>query len=254
MAIDAATYRLAMTGYVEQGAGSVASANAVVLRRLLEKCCEILFFSKPDFVDPRPMVEETDHKERFVYVDTTGPVVGPGRTPSGARQANVNALLRPLTRRLEPSFHRRRVNRRMVQVFAGANSPDACLWLGLPASGAVPGAPTVSWLQGPPGTDARSIERHADEIRQLGGRALLWKLRAYAAWRLGAGLPRYEHSDALVVGSEWSRRTMTDRAFIAQLDGYGLTTAEICYYLPDHPSLLQLPLRLRIRGSGQRTG
>ncbi|WP_120075766.1 usg protein [Aurantiacibacter odishensis] len=33
---------------------------------------------------------------------------------------------------------------------------------------------------------------------------------------------------------------MTDRAFIAQLDGYGLTTAEICYYLPDHPSLLQL--------------
>ena len=33
---------------------------------------------------------------------------------------------------------------------------------------------------------------------------------------------------------------MTDRALIAQLDGYGLTTAEICYYMPDHPSLLQL--------------
>ena len=33
---------------------------------------------------------------------------------------------------------------------------------------------------------------------------------------------------------------MTDRAMIAQLDGYGLTTAEIHYYRPDHPSLLQL--------------
>lgn len=33
---------------------------------------------------------------------------------------------------------------------------------------------------------------------------------------------------------------MTDRALIAQLDGYGLTTAEIHYYRPDHPSLLQL--------------
>lgn len=33
---------------------------------------------------------------------------------------------------------------------------------------------------------------------------------------------------------------MTDRALIAQLDGYGLTTAEIHYHRPDHPSLLQL--------------
>jgi len=33
---------------------------------------------------------------------------------------------------------------------------------------------------------------------------------------------------------------MRDRAFIAQLDGYGLTTAEVHYYRPDAPSLLQL--------------
>ena len=33
---------------------------------------------------------------------------------------------------------------------------------------------------------------------------------------------------------------MPDRSFIAQLEGYGLTTAEIHYYRPDAPSLLQL--------------
>jgi uncharacterized protein Usg len=33
---------------------------------------------------------------------------------------------------------------------------------------------------------------------------------------------------------------MSDRAFMAQLEGYGLTTAEIHYYRPDAPSLLQL--------------
>ena len=33
---------------------------------------------------------------------------------------------------------------------------------------------------------------------------------------------------------------MTDRAFLVQLEGYGLTTAEICYFMPDHPSLLQI--------------
>ncbi len=32
---------------------------------------------------------------------------------------------------------------------------------------------------------------------------------------------------------------MTDRNFSVQLAGYSLTTAEILYRLPDHPSLLQ---------------
>ena len=33
--------------------------------------------------------------------------------------------------------------------------------------------------------------------------------------------------------------TRTDRDFRAQLAGFSLTTAEILYRLPDHPSLLQ---------------
>src|SRR3546814_17737964 len=33
---------------------------------------------------------------------------------------------------------------------------------------------------------------------------------------------------------------MRDRAFLAQLQGYGLTTAEVHYYRPAAPSLLQL--------------
>ena len=32
---------------------------------------------------------------------------------------------------------------------------------------------------------------------------------------------------------------MTDRDFCAQLAGFSLTTAEILYRLPDHPSLIQ---------------
>lgn len=33
---------------------------------------------------------------------------------------------------------------------------------------------------------------------------------------------------------------MADRAFLKQLDGYGLTTAQIHYHMPDLPSLLQV--------------
>lgn len=32
---------------------------------------------------------------------------------------------------------------------------------------------------------------------------------------------------------------IVDRAFLRQLQGYGLSTVEIHYYLPDHPCLLQ---------------
>jgi uncharacterized protein Usg len=31
-----------------------------------------------------------------------------------------------------------------------------------------------------------------------------------------------------------------DRDFVRQIEGYGLSTVQIHYYLPDHPSLLQL--------------
>ena len=34
--------------------------------------------------------------------------------------------------------------------------------------------------------------------------------------------------------------TTVSREFRLQMDGYGMTTAEIHYHLPDHPSLLQL--------------
>lgn len=34
--------------------------------------------------------------------------------------------------------------------------------------------------------------------------------------------------------------TIVSREFRMQMEGYGLTTAEIHYRMPDHPSLLQL--------------
>ena len=33
---------------------------------------------------------------------------------------------------------------------------------------------------------------------------------------------------------------MSDRDFVRQIEGYGLSTVQIHYYMPDHPSLLQL--------------
>ena len=43
----------------------------------------------------------------------------------------------------------------------------------------------------------------------------------------------------MVLGEEIQGTKMASRDFIRQLEGYGLTTAQICYRLPDHPDILQ---------------
>src|SRR5262249_5139693 len=42
-----------------------------------------------------------------------------------------------------------------------------------------------------------------------------------------------------VMASQWAAKELASRDFRRQLEGYGLTTAQIFYRLPDHPSLLQ---------------
>jgi uncharacterized protein Usg len=39
---------------------------------------------------------------------------------------------------------------------------------------------------------------------------------------------------------DFVRGAMVSKEFVMSLEGYGLTTAEIHYHLPDHPRLLQL--------------
>ncbi len=64
--------KLAVTGFVSEQAGSVASANALLLRELLLVGHEIHFFSKASFVDPRPAVGNLPGF-RFYNVSNTGP-------------------------------------------------------------------------------------------------------------------------------------------------------------------------------------
>ena len=64
--------KLAVTGFVSEQAGSVASANALLLRELLLRRYEIHFFSKSSFVDPRPAVGNVSGF-RFVDVTNSGP-------------------------------------------------------------------------------------------------------------------------------------------------------------------------------------
>jgi glycosyltransferase involved in cell wall biosynthesis len=192
--------KIACTGFLSEQAGSIAAANALLLRALLERGVEVDFFSKPSFVDPRPVV---GGRRGLRFLSTINQI----SDTIHRKVRRVPFLGFIAARRDSVSYNRLLVRR--VRKEHQRRSYDLCLWLGDYAWGSVPGIPTVSFVQGPPGTDARSVLERRDELKELCGSWLTLKWTALARLRLSfLGLPRFQHSDYFIVGSEQSRSAL----------------------------------------------
>ena len=195
--------KIAATGYVSEQAGSVASANALLLRALLDAGHEVDFFSKPSFVDPRPSVGERAGF-RFVCTDNV-------RADRFRARVQRVPVLGFLACRWDCASYLRLLLR-LMKLEHRSQRYDLCLWLGDYAPGRLKEVPMVSFAQGPPGTDARSIVARFGEIRRLAGSwtALKWWLLAQLRLSV-VGLPNFKHSDHIIVGSEQARQTLHNR-------------------------------------------
>ena len=203
--------KIACTGYVSLDTGSVAAANALLLRALVKRGVEIDFYSKPSFVDPRPAVGECGGF-RFV------PVVN-HLADNLHRRLKMVPGLSTLAARIDTASYNHLLVTRIRQEHH-SRSYDLCLWMGDYAASSVPGLPTVSFVQGPPGTDARSVLKRREEVKQLCGSAQTLKWATLARLRLSRlGLPGFRYSEHFIVGSEQSRQTL------GQL--YGIKAARI---------------------------
>jgi glycosyltransferase involved in cell wall biosynthesis len=195
--------QLAATGFVSSDSGSMAGANGLLLKALLERGCRADFFSKPGFVDPRPVVGE---HANFRFHNTANTFADGSR-----RRVEAVPLLGALACRWDSATY----NAALLRAISRAHSRkpfDLCLWLGDYARGRVSGLPNVAFAQGPPGTDARSIARHFDQIKKLSGLLAAWKWRCLARVRLSPfGLPPFRFSDHVIVGSQQSKSTLVEK-------------------------------------------
>jgi glycosyltransferase involved in cell wall biosynthesis len=193
--------KLAVSGFVSEHAGSVASANALLLRELLLRGHEIHFFSKASFVDPRPAIGK---RPGFRFFDVTN--FGPDQF-----RRRVEKI--PLVGFPAGLFDAWTYNRMLVSEMARVHSAEKynlSLWLGEFARGRTARVPVVSFLQGAPGTDARSIVRRFGEIKTLAGPANAIKWLILAKLRLSRiGLPPLQLTDQFIVGSQESKRTLS---------------------------------------------
>jgi len=196
--------RLAVTGFVSTDSGSVAGANALLLPGLLEAGHDVVFFSKSSFVDPRPVVDAHPAlRGRFSFVEAENRWTDRLRAGGEA----VPFLGRAL-RVLDAEAYHRVLVRRMAACHA-QRPFDAVLWLGDYARGRVGGVPSVSFAQGPPGTDARSVLRRWGEIRRFTSPWEAWGWWLLSRLRLSPlGLPPLRFSDRVIVGSRQSSATL----------------------------------------------
>jgi len=204
--------RIAATGFVAREAGSIASANAILLQGLLERGHQVDFFSKSSFVDPRSAVG--DHAN-FRFHECTN------YRPDRLRRA---LQFVPLLGFLAGRFDSGTYNKLLIRRISEANKSeggryDLVLWMGDYAHASVHGVPSVSFAQGAPGTDARSVLRRHAEIRSVAGPMRAKRLELLARLRLSSlGLPRFACSDHIIVGSSQSKKTLTSGYAVPEQD------------------------------------
>ena len=120
-----------------------------------------------------------------------------------------------LAGRIDASTYNRSLVREMTRNHAVARY-DLCFWMGDYARGRTPGLPTVCFVQGAPGTDARSVLRQGAEVKRLAGPATALKWQIMARIRLSRwGLPPFKNADRFIVGSSQSKRTLHSHYGIA---------------------------------------
>lgn len=233
MTSDGARLRIACSGLVAADHGSVSSAGFVILRELLRRGHEIVLFSTKAYVYPVELIEG----EGLGYVDCTNARIDRVVARFGSGRAGWVAA------KIAHRLFTRRIMRAMRQSHA-QRAYSVELFLGTWAFGRVPGLPVVSWVQGPPGTDARSIHRHRRDILRLCGRREYAQLRAYAIYRSSRlGRPVFRHTDICICGSASSARMLVDH--------FGLD-AERVRTLP-YPIDLEVFAPLPGRPCGQRS-
>jgi glycosyltransferase involved in cell wall biosynthesis len=194
--------RIAGSGLVGQQHGSVSSAGYAIVRELVERGHEFDFFSRPGFVSPTDL--GTDSNVRYVDCDT-GPRAVAGRKVMRRSRA-ANAVLDTA----DKLAYTRNVAR-SIRAEQARRPYDAVLFLGQWAYAPIDGVAVVSWVQGPPGTDVRSVLRHRSEIRRRCGLREYVGLRAYSLYRSSfLGQPRFKASDVVICGSQSSLRTLAD--------------------------------------------
>lgn len=194
--------RIGCYALVERDAGSVASANYLLLEALLRRGHTVELFAIEGYVQP-------DGFDGF-----------PNYRYHGIRSRRADRLWAAIPRRLHGSVGAvagRLVHRLHLDEIASRvrtehhREPlDAFLFLGVPPQFDVAPLAAVAWVQGPPQTEWAALESLRAQVIALCGRGLFMKLKAFYALKHRAARREMGRAAAVICGSRWARQHIID--------------------------------------------
>ncbi|MDX2035849.1 MAG: glycosyltransferase family 4 protein [Isosphaeraceae bacterium] len=198
---NASKPRIAAYGFVDRDAGSVASANFLILEEFLRRGIEVDFYAIAGFIEPRELIGRSGF--RYVPVEVP-PVKRIWRFLENDFPARLRGVASSAFSQVSNLIYEQAIGDR-VNRDHGDDPFDFFLTMGGLSPFATPGLLNIGWPQGPPNGEWDAIRSQRKRVIELAGRAHFAMLRAGYVHKRILNRLQLPANDLVLCGSEWSR-------------------------------------------------
>ncbi len=195
--------RIACYGFVKKGGGSITGAHFLILEELLKRGYEIDFYGVKNFNYP----SELQKYEKFRLLDAPQPI-----TKAFLRRLFLKYLPKRLQSNIESilniTLFKRFCSNLLKQSIISnhlVNRYDLFLYLGYYSEFQIDDIPIISWIQGPPQTQWKYIQRLRKNIISLCGFFIYFQINIFYILKARESRSKIYFSDVLICGSQWSK-------------------------------------------------
>ncbi len=192
--------RLAVYGYIEETAGSLAGANHLLLEHLLAAGHEIDLYAVRGWVEPKDFRAYPNYHYRGYWLPS---VELAWKLPELLHLGPLNALLRKAIG-LQTALLYNRAMQRELQRRDRVQRYDALLTLGLLSPFRVTTIPQISWTQGTPNGEWEYARRRPGQLIGQSNRLFYWGMGLWYWWKGRQHRELIPYSRLIIGGSRWA--------------------------------------------------
>jgi len=194
--------RIACYTLISKNAGSLASANFLIVEELLKRGYEIDLYSMGNFNNP----EELSDYQNLHYIPLSIPVVQ--YIWKFLEQLPKNGgILYAIWARISSVIYFQSIAKKANENHNNIRY-TLTLFLGLPSYFRIKNIPSISWLQGTFHTEWESIKKLKKSIISLSGIKEYLILKAFYTYSALVSRRIYKFTDIFICGSQWSQENL----------------------------------------------
>jgi len=195
--------RIACYALIAKNAGSLASANFLIIEELLKRGYEIDFYSMNGFNNP----QELSEYKNLNYINTSILLINFVWRFLEILPNNGGSLY-SIWARISASLYFKEIAK-IAKSYHKEKKYDLSLFLGIPGFFKLKNTPTISWLQGTFQTEWQSIKKLKKQIISLCGIKEYLKLEVFYNYSSLVTRKLHSMTDIFICGSQWSKEMLS---------------------------------------------